>query len=554
MVDPITVAVIGSSMFATTQEMGEALRRSSHSPIIREMLDYSCAIFTAGGEVVAQDELIPALLGSITTAMPILLAEVPPETIEPGDIFIGNDPYRGVSHTPDIHLFAPVFAGDRIVAWCGDVAHHNDIGGTNPGTEGFANESVFEEGFRFTNVKIVEAGKLCEPLFRCFVETTRDPAASRGDLRAQIAAVRLGVRRVEGLIAKYGAEVLTEAMDVRLAQSERRMRAMIAQCPDARGNAVGHLDNDGISNDPVRIEVTVEVKGDEVIVDFTGSAPQMAGGLNSSRAATTAAILFATKAAFDPTSDSTGGNFRPIRTILPEGSAVNPNFPAAVSLRHLTEQRISDTLVRALAQIVPGLETAGSFVGFSSLAAATRHPRTRLPVVMADDLGGGTGGNRRGDGLDSVDTYLGNVGILPAEVCEREYPIRILETEYVTDSGGAGQHRGGLGIRRTYEFLDHCQCVFYTEQSNPEFGAWGVEGGQTGQPARLTLLRADGTTVPVGKMRVDVAPGDRLVTITGGGGGFGEPGRRDPAAIADDLRQGKVSPQAARDIYGFADA
>lgn len=551
MIDPITVAVIGSSLFATTREMGEALRRSSHSPIIREMLDYSCALFTAKGEVVAQDEMIPALLGSITTAMPILLAETPAETIAPGDIFIGNDPYRGVSHTPDIHLFAPVFAGERIVAWCGDVAHHNDIGGTNPGTEGFANTSIFEEGFRFTNVRIVEAGRFCEPLFRTFVETTRDPAASRGDLRAQLAAVKLGVRRLEALIAKYGADVVSEAMDVRLDQSERRMRAKIAECPDARGNAVGFLDNDGIGEEPVRIEVAVEVRGDEIIVDFTGTAPQMAGGLNSSRAATTAAILFATKAAFDPTSDSTGGNFRPIRTILPEGSAVNPKFPGAVSLRHLTEQRVSDTLVRALAQVVPGLEMAGSFVGFSSLAAATRHPRTGLPVVMADDLGGGTGGNRLGDGLDAVDTYLGNVGILPAEVCEREYPIRIRETEFVTDSGGAGRHRGGLGIRRTYEFLDDCQCVFYTEQSNPDFGAWGVEGGHTGKPARLTLVRVDGTTVPVRKMRVDVSRGDRLVTVTGGGGGFGEPELRDRTKVAIDVQEGKVSREAARQIYGM---
>lgn len=554
MVDPVTVAVIGSSLFATTREMGEALKRSSHSPIIREMLDYSCAIFTAKGEVAAQDEVIPALLGSITTAMPILLQETPEEKIKPGDIFIGNDPYRGVSHTPDIHLFAPVFSAGKIIAWCGDVAHHNDVGGTNPGTEGFANGSIFEEGFRFTNVKIVEAGKLCEPLFRCFSETTRDPAASRGDLRAQIAAVKLGVRRIEALIEKYSAEVLCGAMDSRLDQSERRMRAMIADCPDGKGSAVGYLDNDGIGDEPVRIEVSVEVKGDELIVDFTGSALQMAGGLNSSHAATTAAVLFAAKAALDPESVSTGGNFRPIRMILPEGTAINPKFPAAVSLRHLTEQRITDTLVRAFAQVVPGLETAGSFVGFSSLAAATKHPRTGLPVVMADDLGGGVGGNRLGDGLDGVDTYLGNVGILPAEICEREFPIRIRETELLADTGGAGEHRGGLGFRRTYEFLDDCECVFYTEQSMDEFGAWGVNGGLNGKAAHLTLVRADGTETPVRKMRVNVFAGDRLVTLTGGGGGFGDPKKRPREKVKTDIREGKISKDAARKVYGYKPA
>jgi len=551
MVDPVTVAVIGSALLAGAREMGEALRRSSHSPIIREMLDYSCAIFTAEGEIAAQDENIPALLGSIAIALPVLLKENPEASIQPGDIFIGNDPYRGVSHTPDIHLFAPVFADGRIVAWCGNVAHYNDIGGTNPGTEGFANRSIFEEGFRFPNVKLVESGKVNDALLRCFEIGSRDPRTSLGDIRAQIAAAKLGVRRLQELVAKYGAGVLTDTFAVRLAQGEKRMRASIAECPNGRGTAVGYLDDDGIGTAPVKIAVSVDVKGDEIHVDFTGTDPQMAGGMNSSRAATMAAVLFAVKAAFDPDGETTGGGFRPIRPVLPEGSAVDPQFPAAVSLRHLAEQRIADTLVRALAQLSPHLKTAGSFVGFSSLAAAGRHPRSGLPVVMADDLGGGIGGNRNGDGLDAVDTYLGNVGILPAEICEREYPIRIIETEFVADTGGPGQHRGGLGIRRVYEFLDDCECVFYTEQTKPEFGPWGAEGGVNGRPAKLSLIRRGGSATPVTKMRVNVGKGDRLVTVTGGGGGYGDPRERSRDAVLADLREEKVTPDAATKVYGL---
>ncbi len=552
MIDAISVAVIGSSLKALIGETGDALRRSSHSPIIREMLDYSCALFNAAGEPVAEDANIPALLGSMTYSMPHLLAENPEGTVFPGDIFIGNDPYRGCTHTLDIHIFAPVFADGKIIAWIGNLAHHTDIGGTNPGTEGFANRSIFEEGLRFPWVKLVEEGRENKSIMRYFENNTRDPASSMGDLRAQVASARLGLRRMADLIARFSAERVREAMEERLAQSERRIRSVFASLPDGKGSAVSFLDNDGVGTEPVRIEVSVELAGDELTIDFTGTAPQMAGGLNCSRTATLAAVVFAVKAVFDPDADQTAGSLRPLKMKLPESSAVNPAFPAAVSLRHLAAQRVTDTIIRAIARFAPQLKVAGSFVGFSSLAAECRHPRTGLPVVMADDLGGGAGGNVRYDGLSAVDPYLGNVGLLPMEICERQYPIRIATTELAPDTAGAGEHRGGLGIRRIYEFLDRCDVVFYTEQTNQDFAPWGSSGGGDGRAAHLVLQRRDGSEEIILKNRLIVEAGDRLVTTTAGGGGWGIPGKRAPDAIAQDIREGKLSEANALALYGYA--
>lgn len=549
MIDPITAATVGSALVATTSEMSESLRRSSYSPIIREMLDYSCGVFTPRGEMAAQSETIPALLGAMAFALQALIEDHPRQTLAPGDIFIANDPYRGGTHTPDIHLFAPVFHEDRLVAWTGTLAHHVDIGGTNPGTEGYANRSIFEEGLRFPPLRLYEAGRPVVPLLRYIEANVREPRATLGDLRAQTAAVKLGGTRIIGLIGRYGLDTVDGVMQEVIAQTERRLRHAIRQRPDGSSTAVGYLDNDGVGSDDIRIEVTVRVRGDEVEVDFDGTAPQMAGGMNAPRSAVMAAVLFAVKAIFDPEAPPNSGTARAIRVSLPRGSLVDPVYPAAVSLRHLTSQRITDTIVRAFQQLYPESGVAGAFVGFSSLAAEGRHPRTGDATVIQDDLGGGMGGTASGDGLDGVDTYLGNVGILPAEVCEMQYPVRIARTELETDSAGHGRFRGGQGIVREYVFTDDCDLVAYTEQSSPAHAAWGSEGGSAGRPALVTLERADGISEVITKRRIHVGRGDRLVVRTGGGGGFGPPSERDPSLVARDIREGRLSEDVAGTAY-----
>lgn len=548
-IDPITVAVLDSALRAVAWEMSEALRRSSHSPIIREMYDFSCAVFTPAGETVAQDELIPAFLGSMASTMPFVVRECATGELRAGDAFMTNDPYRGGTHTPDIQVFVPVVHDGALVAWCGNIAHHSDLGGTNPGTEGFANRSIFEEGLRIPPIRFATADGIDHAILRLLENNVRDPISSAGDLRAQLAAARLGQRRLGELIARYGAATLGAAMVSVLDQSERRIRAAVASRRDGTGRAEGHLDDDGVGGDPVRIVASVRVEGDRVAVDLTGTSDQMAGGMNMSETAARSAVYFVVKALFDPEAPQNGAVLRTVDIELPEGSIANPRFPAAVSLRHLAVQRTTDTLIRAFSDLYGEETMAGCFVGFSSLAAECRHPRLGHPVVMQDDLGGGMGGHAAGDGLSGVDVYLGNVQLLPAEMCELQYPIRITETSLVTDSGGAGQYRGGLGIRRVYEFLDDTDAVIYSEQTRTEYAPHGVAGGSPGTAATLRLERADGSAVEVRKDRAFVGRGDRLVVTTGGGGGFGDPQARSREAVADDLRDGRISERAAREIY-----
>ncbi len=549
--DPITVAVISSALQATASEMSEALRRSSHSPIIREMLDYSCAVFTAEGETVAQDDLIPAFLGTMAATLPWVIDSVDPDDVHAGDAYMINDPYMGGTHTPDIQIHVPVIYEGRIVAWCGNIAHHSDVGGTNPGTEGFANRSIFEEGLRIPPIRLERNGVLNVDVLRLIQNNIRDPESTGGDLRAQLAAAKLGQRRIIELLNRYGLETIVSAMKISLDQSETRIRAAIAEREDGSATAKGWLDDDGLGSDPVLIAVKVVVAGDGVSVDLTGTDDQMAGGLNMSETASRAAIIFAVKAIFDPAGPHDGGAIRAIEMTLPEGSMANPRFPAAVSLRHLGVLRLADTLVRAFGRLYPDLATAGAFVGFSSLAAACRHPRVGSEVIIQDDLGGGMGAHGSGDGLDAVDVYLGNVQMLPAEICELQYPVRILATELVPDSGGPGEFRGGLGIRRIYEFLDDADGVFYTEQTRDQFAPFGARGGEPGTAATLVVERISGEVESITKQRLQLSPGDRIVTTTSGGGGFGDPRRRERLAVAKDLKEGKITARAARDIYGL---
>ncbi|MDQ2700008.1 MAG: hydantoinase B/oxoprolinase family protein [Actinomycetota bacterium] len=549
--DPITVAVISSALKATSSEMSEALRRSSHSPIIREMLDYSCALFTGEGETVAQDDLIPAFLGTMASTLPWVIDSVNPDDVHEGDAFMANDPYMGGTHTPDIQIHVPVLHEGRIVAWCGNIAHHSDVGGTNPGTEGFANTSIFEEGLRIPPIRLMKDGVVNDDVLNLIKNNIRDPESTAGDLRAQLAAARLGQRRMNELIERYGVDLVTSSMKTSLDQSELRIRAAISEREDGVAEAEGWLDDDGLGSDPVRIAVRVEVKGDTVNVDLTGTDDQMAGGLNMAEAASRASIIFAVKAIFDPTGPHDGGVIRAVDVHLPKGSMVNPEFPAALSLRHLGVQRLADTLINAFGKMYPDLATAGSFVGFTSLAAALRHPRVGTEVIIQDDLGGGMGGHSDGDGLDAVDVYLGNVQMLPAEICELQYPVRIGATELIPDSGGAGEFRGGLGLRRVYEFLDDTDGVFYSEQTRDQFAPFGIQGGEPGTAASLVVERSSGKVESVSKSRLQLVAGDRLVSTTSGGGGYGDPRRRERSAVARDLEEGKITARSARETYGL---
>lgn len=550
-IDAITFEVVYSSLLAAADEMSGVLGRSAYSPIIREMIDYSCAIFDPVGNLIAQAENIPAHLGSMGSALRELFNDFPLESFKPGDAYLVNDPYRGGQHTPDLHVFTPAFHGDQLVGICGTIAHHADMGGKNPGTEGFDNKSIFEEGLRIPPIKLAEAGKVNEAVTTIIAGNVREPKATMGDLRAQIASCRFGEGRLKDFANRYGLETLLEVMKRSMDYSELRMQTEMSKMEDGESTATGWLDDDGVGEFPVKIQIKVRKKGHKFIVDFRGTDSQMAGGMNVPPAAATSAVLYAIKSVVDPETPQNQGCFRPIEVILPEGSLVNPHFPAAVSLRHLAVQRIADTILRALSTLYPERTAAGTFVGFSSLAMDSWHPIHGNPRVIQDDLGGGMGAHPTGDGIDAVDTHCGNVAILPAEVSELSYLIRVRSTEMIPDSGGHGKWRGGLGIRREYEVVElpHCGLV-YTEQSNPNFAPWGLNGGGSGSPASIKLIRKDGQMLEMGKSYFQALPGDRIIIETSGGGGYGDPKLRDPQLIYQDVLEEKISPKVAEEIYG----
>ena len=540
--------VLAGALRSVALEMSEVLRRSAYSPVIREMLDYSCALLDAEGRAVVQADDIPAQLGAMSHIVEWIEEANPRSTWRPGDAFLVNHPYRGAAHTPDIFVFSPLFLEDELAGWGGTCAHHVDVGGRNPGTEGADNRSIFEEGLLLPSVRAVREGRPVEEVWRLIEANVREPAATLGDLRAQFAALWTAGRRLAELSRRFGRERLLRGMAELQDYSERLLRAELRALPDGAGEAEGFMDDDGAGGPPVRIHAQVEKRGDRLVVDLSGSDGQREGGMNVPIVSTEATVYYAVRSAIGGEVPVNDGFFRPIELFAPEGSYLNPRFPAAVSVRHLTCQRLADTLLQALGQLMPERISAGAFVGFFSIMAAGPSPLHGRTIVLQDILGGGTGGRLGLDGMDAVDTHVSNCGLLSAEVCETLYPWRVERTELIPDSGGAGRSRGGLGIRRTYRALAGQQTVLYIDQTNPSFAPHGLADGRPGAPARLRVRAQGAGPVPT-KTTLFVPEGGQVVVETAGGGGWGPPSDRDPEALARDLRDGVVTRKGA-ESYG----
>jgi N-methylhydantoinase B len=517
--------VLHAALLSATDEMGIVLKRSSHSTIIREMDDFSCAIFDPEGSLVAQGDFIPAQLGAMSTVVRSTL-ERHRDTLSEGDVFIANDPYDGGAHTLDINVLAPVFVGGRLVAWTGTAAHHADFGGPNPGTEGPDLGELFAEGLVLPPIRLHRAGGPVQDVYDLVAANIREPVATLSDLRAQVAACAAGARRVLELVDHHGVEAVGRTLAEVLDYGERRTAARLAELPDGETEAEGFLDDDGRGGPPTRIHARLVKRGARLTVDFSGSAAQVAGALNNPWATTRACTVYLVKALTDPELPFNDGAMRVLDIVCPEGSVLRPRRPAAVSVRHLTAQRTADTLIRAAGALWPQLHVGSGMVGFFGINLACTSRRTGRRTTMQDVLGGGTGGHPDAGGLDGVDTYMSNVGLLPIEVAESEYPVLVLDTSLVHGSGGAGRHHGGSGIRREYLVLegpDHA--TIYCEQSDARFVPRGAAGGADGSPTRFRVYDPDGALIPTrSKTTLTLQPGSRVVVETGGGGGWGDAG------------------------------
>jgi N-methylhydantoinase B len=545
--DPVELEVFKNLYHSIAEEMGAALRRTSFSPNIKERRDYSCAVFDSAGQVIAMGDHMPVHLGSMPMSV---AAAVDQCELEPGDVVMLNDPFRGGTHLPDITLVMPVYISrlgrttpDFYVA---SRAHHADVGGTYPGSMGPCRE-IYQEGLRIPPVKIMRGGKLVADVLALLLNNVRTPEEREGDLGAQIAACQTGAQRLREICARYGIARAKRAAADLLVYSEEMMRAFLRTIPPGRYQAEDFLDNDGVEDKPVRIAVTIEVKPvkksavetrlavshsasrkkppAQVTIDFTGSDPQVQGAINAVEAITYSACFYVFRCLLREDVPATSGLMRPIRVIAPSGTVVNAKPPAAVAGGNVeTSQRIVDVLLKALAQAIPDRIPAAAAGTMNNLTIGGIDPRSGDPFAYYETLAGGMGARSTKDGVSGVHTHMTNSLNTPAEALEYAYPIRLRQYCFRSKSGGAGLHTGGDGIVREIEVLTDAQVTLLADRRSR--GPYGLAGGADGAPGRTLIIRRDGSTEEIpGKTSVRLRSGERVRIESPGGGGWGRPNR-----------------------------
>jgi N-methylhydantoinase B/oxoprolinase/acetone carboxylase alpha subunit len=527
-IDPIAFEVFENLFVSVAEEMGVTLCRTSFSPNIKERLDYSCAIYDASGDTIAQGDHMPVHLGAMPLSVRAAIDHAP---MQDGDVVVLNDPFRGGTHLPDITMVSPVFLGRgrRPAFYAANRAHHSDVGGMSPGSMPLARE-IYQEGLIIPPVKLVRRGAIVDDVLAMILANVRTPDEREGDLTAQIAANRVAERRLREIVAAHGARTVAVYASAAQDHTERVLRATIATIPDGDYAFEDRLDDDGFGPDPIAIRVRVRIAGDGATVDFTGSDPQTAGGVNANFAITLSATLYAFRCLVREDVLYNAGIGRVVQVIAPAGTIVNAVRPSAVAGGNVeASQRITDVVLGALAQALPDRMPAASQGTMNNVTLGGRHPGTGRPFAYYETIGGGMGGRRGLAGLSGVHTHMSNTRNTPIEAIERYLPVRIRQYRLRTDSAGAGAAPGGEGLVREYEFLAAATVTILSER---RLGApYGVLGGAHGGSGRNTLIR-DGQETPLpGKIELHVRPGDRLRIETPGGGGYGRAttSRRGPS-------------------------
>jgi len=550
--DPVDYAVISQALIAVAREMGTKLIRSSYSNIVREAQDASAALFDPQGNVVAQAELIPMHLGSMSEIFRACTEVTPISELRPGDFYINNDPYGGGQHLQDVFIFTPIFHEGVLVAFAGTVAHHLDLGGGNPGMTPDAVD-VHAEGIIIPPSRYVyERDWNGGPLERLITANVRVPSQTIGDFYAQFAANAIGTARMIELCARYGMATVSSAMTELMAYSERRFRAALSAIPDGTWHGEDAVDDDGIGDTPLTVKAAVTKSGDTISVDFSGTVPQVGRNLNCPWASTVSATLAAIKGALtSPDIPFNEGFKRPITVTAPKGTLVNPNYPAPVRARLLPAYRCFNATLKALAQVVPDKVTAGG--NDSTHALAISHLGERGYRVYLEIYGGGFGGGPRLDGCDAVDSPLSNCTNTPVEATDMDFEhFRIVGYGLLPDTGGAGRQRGGLGFYRSFLILkDGTNFATYTDRMR--LSPYGLFGGADGSRTRIEIERDGKIIRSKSKDRLDLRKGDVLTLYTSGGGGYGPAKERDQRLIARDVAQGYVTAEAALRDYGWTE-
>ncbi len=550
-IDPVLLEVLRNRLEAIADEMELTLLKSAASPIVKEGLDASAALFNIRGETIAQAAAIPIHLGALQCAAQRIVRAFPPDRMREGDAFLLNDPYDGGTHLPDITLAVPVLDGGRAVALACTMCHHQDVGGRTPGSVPTDATELYQEGIIIPPTQLFRAGDLDENLFGLLARNVRLPDVFTGDLMAQVAAGRLGGMRLRELFAARGSETVLDYIEELLARAETLTRRHIEAIPDGDYRFEDWLDNDGVELDRrVKIAVTVRVRGSSMTFDFTGTDAQVRGPFNSVPASTLSAVYYAIRAISDPSVPNNGGCFRAVDAVLPEGTVVNPRPPAPVSCRTATIKRIADTILGALVRALPHRMPAANSGTLLVMAFGGQDPHTGRPFVASELAAGGMGARPGKDGIDVIETDVSNCMNIPVESVEMGFPLRIPRASLWTDSGGAGQFRGGLGLVKVFEATTTDVMVSHRGERFAS-APWGLHGGAPGRSARAFILKKDGEReeLPSKKMIV-LHPGDQLWEYVAGGAGYGDALDRDPELVLGDVLDGKVSRESARESYG----
>src|SRR5215831_5718904 len=559
--DPATFEIVKNSLYKIAEEMRVVLAKTAYSPLLKSAGDYSCGVFDARGEMVAQGPDLPIHLGSMPDAVRAVVAAFTGDVHE-GDVFIHNDPYFGGSHLPDMNVVRPAFHASQLLGYACLRAHWPDVGSATPGSYGAVTD-IFGEGLRLPPVRLISRGTMNADLEKIILANVRTPEERRGDLGAQLAATRLASERLSALAQRYGGAKLVAYMAEVMDYSERLMRATLADLPDGEGAFEDVCDGDGIADDalgndaPFRIRLSVKKVADRLIVDFADTDPQVKGPMNAPLSVTASGVYCGLKTAIDPNNliPPNSGCWRTIEVRAPKGSVVNAEFPApVVYANHEMSHRVADMVMGALANFMPEQVMACSQGTSAIMILGGVDPRTGRHYVSYETVKGGFGARPSKDGINAIASGISNTMNTPVEVLEMAFPLRVERYAVNPDSGGAGQFRGGCGAVRTWRLLegaDATGALCMERMTSPPFG---LRGGSAGAAAVVTLTTPDGKSRNLPCKGAFQAPAGSVVTmITPGSGGFGLPARRSPAAIGQDLLDGYVSCDGAARDYGVGD-
>ena len=555
-VDPITTEVIRNLFISAAEEMKINLARSAYNPVVFEMLDFAVGIFDAEANMVAQAPGLPVFLGTLRENVRVVTDDIGGlDKFRPGDMYLMNDPYTSGTHLLDVTCVAPVFDQDEVVGFTTAKMHWVDVGGKDPGSWSNDSRSIYQEGLRLRSVKLYDQGKPIEPVFKVIKYNVRLGESVLGDLRAQVASCRTGEKRFTHILAKYGSETVLTAKSQFMDHAEKMARLAVERIPDGVYQAEGSIDNDSLNLDRknLPIRVTVTVKGSGMTVDLTGSQVQNEGPINCSLATTISAVRVGFKCVTTPWVPINEGSFRPLSVVVPEDSMFNAKYPAPVCQFGMHLMTMIDTIFKALAPALPGKIPAGHYSDLGVLSMSGTDPRNGQEFIHVDSSSGGWGAC---EGIDGESTLIaivdGDSKNIPAEIVEHKYPMRLTQFSLYPDSGGPGRFRGGLGHIRDFEVLaDNLRVLTSIERH--EYKPWGFLGGYEGAVNDAILDPDTSEEREVRKVtNFPIRCGGVLRIISGGGGGYGPPWKRDPGRVLSDVIDGYVTVESARRDYKVA--